>query len=89
MNPTNPTTVPAVPSAPLNPEGKPFDFSPLSPAYGLAGEIRVRCTVTKERANWNDAARQGWAADCNGRAFSAYYSPAGMARVTTGAAAPV
>lgn len=87
----NPPAISAAASpAPLNPEGKSFDFSPLHPSRGLAGEIRVVCTVTKERANWNDAARQGWAADCNGRPFSAYYSPAGRAKVLGGAAgAPV
>ena len=53
MNPTDPATVP------LNPEGKPFAFFPLAHSYGLAGEIRVRCAITKELANWNDAARQG------------------------------
>lgn len=84
----NPTTSDTLAAAPLNPEGRPFDFSPLAHSYGLAGEIRVRCTVTKELANWNDAARQGWAADCNGRPFSAYYSPAGMALATGGAAHP-
>lgn len=85
MNPTASNT-PAATPAPLNPEGKPFDFSPLFPSHGLAGEIGVRCAVTKENLKWNDAATRGWAADCNGRAFSAYYSPAGMARVLSGAA---
>lgn len=88
MNPTASNT-PAPSAAPLNPESKPFNFSPLYPSHGLAGEIRVRCAVTKELANWNDAARRGWAADCNGRPFSAYYSPAGMARALSGAAATI
>lgn len=83
---TSPAASPVASPAPLNPEGKPFDFSPLRPLHGLAGEIGVRCAVTKENLKWNDAASRGWAADCNGRPFSAYYSPAGMARVTGGAA---
>ncbi len=63
----------------LNAEGKPFHFDPLKPAAGSAGELIVVCLVTKARAVWNDAARAGWVADLNGKAFAAYYSPEGRA----------
>ncbi len=69
--------------SPLNPEGKPFRFQPLRVYQGSAGELTVICTKTKARAVWNDAARAGWVADLNGKAFAAYYSPEGRAKVMT------
>ncbi len=76
-------TVTPAPVPPLNPEGKPFRFAKLDTYQGSAGEITVICTVTKARAVWNDAARAGWVADLNGKAYAAYYSPAGRPKVTT------
>lgn len=53
----------------------------LKLATGTAGIITVVCAQTGARAIWNDAAAAGWVADLDGKAFNAYYSPAGVEKL--------
>ena len=40
----------------------------------------IRCIQTGIQMSWNGAAKAGWVADLDGKAFLDYYSPEGLAQ---------
>lgn len=48
-----------------------------APDDSATGSIYIRCRATGAIKTWNEAARDGWAADLNGKPFRDYYSPEG------------
>jgi hypothetical protein len=53
----------------------PLDLKPEGTAS--AGQY-IKCIQTGVQKSWNEAAKAGWVADLDGKAYLDYYSPEGL-----------
>ncbi|MCK9434336.1 MAG: hypothetical protein M0R32_05820 [Candidatus Cloacimonetes bacterium] len=51
----------------------------MPPTSASAGQY-INCIQTGVQKSWNAAAKAGWVADLDGKAYLDYYSPEGLAQ---------